>query len=105
MNNDDQSLKAVIEDFKAGGWVVIILGAIGAFVGLVMKNEKYHIFVWGRKIFAGACVGVITYFAIYYVDMLPIYKSILYSVSGAIAPELFDFISNTARNIFSKKSK
>jgi len=102
MNEHDQSMKAVIADFKSGGWVVIILGAIGAFVSLVMKNEKYHVFVWGRKVFAGACVGVITYFALYYVDILPIYKGILYSISGAIAPELFDFISNRARSMFSK---
>lgn len=102
MNEHDQSMKAVIADFKSGGWVVIILGAIGAFVSLVMKNEKYHVFIWGRKVFAGACVGVITYFALYYVDILPIYKGILYSVSGAIAPELFDFISSRARNMFSK---
>ena len=102
MNEHDQSMKAVIADFKSGGWVVIILGAIGAFVSLVMKNEKYHVFIWGRKVFAGACVGVITYFALYYVDILPIYKGILYSVSGAIAPELFDFISSRAKNMFSK---
>jgi hypothetical protein len=102
MNEHDQSMKAVIADFKSGGWVVIILGAIGAFVGLVMKNEKYHVFVWGRKVFAGACVGVITYFALYYIDILPIYKGILYSISGAIAPELFDFISSRAKNMFSK---
>ena len=102
MNEHDQSMKAVIADFKSGGWVVIILGAIGAFVSLVMKNEKYQMFVWGRKVFAGACVGVITYFALYYVDILPIYKGILYSISGAIAPELFDFISSRAKNMFSK---
>lgn len=102
MNEHDQSMKAVIADFKSGGWVVIILGAIGAFVSLVMKNEKYHVFIWGRKVFAGACVGVITYFALYYVDILPIYKGILYSISGAIAPELFDFISSRAKNMFSK---
>lgn len=105
MNSDDQSMKAVINDFKAGGWVVIILGAIGAFVSLVMKNEKYHVFVWGRKIFAGACVGVITYFAIYYVDILPIYKGILYSISGAIAPELFDIVSKSVRKLLSPKSE
>ena len=92
MNNDDQSFRAVIADFKAGGWVVIILGAMGAFVKLVITNEKYQAFVWVRKVFAGACVGVLTYCALYYVDILPIYKGILYSISGAVSSELFDII-------------
>jgi hypothetical protein len=98
MNDSDQSMKAVIADFKAGGWIVIVLGALGSFARLVLKNEKYHIFVWGRKVFAGACVGVITYFAIYPIDILPIYKSILYSVSGAIAPELFDWLRSKIKS-------
>jgi hypothetical protein len=92
MNNDDQSIAVIIEEFKRGGWVVAILGGLGALARLILTNEDYKFWIWFRKILAGTIVGTIAYFALYFADIEPLYKSIIFAVSGSIAPELFDMI-------------
>lgn len=62
------------------------------FARLVITNEKYSFFVWLRKIIAGGITGVITYFALYGTDIDPLYKSVIYSISGSIAPEIWDYL-------------
>jgi len=85
-------MSLLIEDFKKGGWIIAILGGMGMFARLILTNEKYAFFVWFRKILAGAIVGVICYFALYGLEINLIYKSMFYSMSGAIAPELFEIL-------------
>ena len=92
MNPDDQSITVIINEFKRGGWVVGILGGLGALARLILTNEDYKFWIWFRKVIAGVIVGVMVYFAIYFADIEPLYKSIIFSVSGSFAPELFDFI-------------
>lgn len=92
MNQTDPDLLGAIQDFKKGGWVIALLGSLGMFARLVITNEKYSFFVWLRKIIAGGITGVIAYFALYGTDIDPLYKSVIYSISGSIAPEIWDYL-------------
>jgi hypothetical protein len=90
--NDDQSLQVVIEEFKKTGWVTAIIGAIGALASLLLSDEKYHAIRWFRKIVAGAIVGVLCYFAMYNMDIDPFYKSVMFSISGAFASDIMEWV-------------
>ena len=90
--NDDQSLQVVIEEFKRTGWFTAIIGAIGALASLLLSDEKYHTMKWLRKIVAGSIVGVLCYFALYNMPIDPFYKSVLFSISGAFANDLFEWL-------------
>jgi hypothetical protein len=90
MNPPDPDLGKAAADFKDGGWLVAILGAMGMFARIVFNNEKLPIVTILKKVFAGACVGVLMYFALHGSSIDPLYKSILYAISGAIAPDLFE---------------
>jgi hypothetical protein len=98
--NDDQSLQVVIEEFKKTGWVTAIIGAIGALASLLLSDEKYHTVRWLRKIIAGAIVGVLVYFALYNTNIDPFYKSVMFSISGAFANDIMDWV----RTKFLKKA-
>lgn len=89
---ESDNISMLLEDFKKGGWFIAILGGMGMLARLILTNEKYAFFLWFRKIIAGAIVGVICYFALYGLEINLIYKSIFYSMSGAIAPELFEIL-------------
>jgi hypothetical protein len=43
---------------------------------------------------AGAIVGTLVYFGINFAPIDPIYKGIIYSSSGALAPDLFEWIKS-----------
>ena len=92
MNIDDPTLQGVVEEFKKTGWVMAILGAIGMLARLILTNEKYNTVIWTRKIIAGGIVGVLCYFGFYEADIAPLYRSVVCSIAGSIAPELFEFI-------------
>lgn len=101
MNQNDPDLISALSDFKKGGWVIAMLGSLGMFARLVLTEEKFILFVWIRKIIAGGIVGMMAYFAMYGSDIAPIYKSIIYSISGSIAPEIWEFVKNR----FKKETK
>jgi hypothetical protein len=84
-------MQEVIDEFKKAGWLFAILGGLGALARLILTDEKYNTTKWIRMIIAGAIVGMICYFATYNADIDPFYKSVLCSVSGSIAPELFNW--------------
>jgi len=86
----DPDLTNAVRDFQKGGWIVAILGALGMIARMIFDDEKRPLVVWIKKGFAGAICGVLMYFALHGADIDPIYKSILYSTSGALAPELFE---------------
>jgi hypothetical protein len=94
MSPADPDLANAIQDFKKGGWVIALLGSMGMFARLIVTNEKYSFFVWLRKVVAGGIVGVIAYFALYGTNIDPLYKSVIYSISGSIAPEIWQYIIN-----------
>lgn len=97
MNPQDTDIVQVMEEFKKGGWIMAVLGSAGMLARLILTDEKYSFFIWLRKIIAGGITGVIVYFALYGLTIDPIYKSVLCSISGSIAPELFDFVKRKVK--------
>lgn len=90
--NDDHTLQQLIEEFKKTGWVFGILGGLGMLARLILTDEKYNTTRWIRMVVAGTIVGIICYFSIHQTDIDPFYKTVLCSVSGSIAPELFNWL-------------
>ncbi len=86
----DPDLGKAAADFKEGGWLVALLGALGMIARMILTDERQPAVVWIKKIIAGGIVGVLMYFALHGADIDPLYKSILFSVSGAIAPDIFE---------------
>lgn len=97
----DNNLQDLVNEFKKTGWVFGILGGLGMIARLILTDEKYNTIKWFRMAMAGAIVGVICYFALYETSIDPFYKSVLCSVSGSIAPELFNWL----RTKFLQKAK
>ena len=89
----DRSIQEVASEFIKGGWIVAILGALGAMARLMLSQQKHNWVVWVKKIAAGGIVGVLTYFALYPIDIDPMYKAVMFSISGALAPELFEAVT------------
>lgn len=92
MSPIDPSLLETAEDFKKGGWIVAVLGALGAVARLIITEEKFKAIIWIRKGIAGAIVGTLVYFAINHAPIDALYKGIIYSSSGALAPDIFEWI-------------
>lgn len=86
----DPDLTRAAADFKSGGWLVALLGALGMAARMILTDERQPIVVWVKKIVAGGIVGVLMYFALHGSSIDPLYKSILFSISGAIAPDIFE---------------
>jgi hypothetical protein len=90
--SDEQSINSMVEEFKKAGWLFALLGGLGMLARLILTDEKYNAIRWTRMVVAGTIVGVIAYFALYNADIDPFYKSVLCSISGSLAPELFDWV-------------
>jgi hypothetical protein len=94
MSPVDPTIVETAEEFKKGGWVVAVLGALGAVARFIITEEKFKWVVLLRKAIAGSIVGTLVYFGINYAPIDPIYKGIIYSSSGALAPDIFDWIKS-----------
>ncbi len=90
-------MQEALEEFKKTGWLFAILGGAGMLARLILTDEKYNTTKWIRMIIAGAIVGVLCYFSIHKAEIDPLYKSVFCSISGSIAPELFNFIKSKLR--------
>ena len=90
----DESYNQIIEEFKRAGWIMGVLGALGMIARLVFTNEKFTLIVWGRKVFAAAIIGILVYFSMYESGISEMYKSVICSISGSFAPELFEFVKS-----------
>jgi hypothetical protein len=86
----DPSILETAEDFKKGGWIVAVLGALGAIARLIITEEKWQAIIWIRKALAGAIVGTLIYFAINSAPIDGMYKGIIYASCGALAPDIFE---------------
>jgi len=92
MSPIDPSLLETAEDFKKGGWIVAVLGALGAIARLIITEERFKAIIWIRKGIAGAIVGTLVYFGINHAPMDAMYKGIIYSSTGALAPDIFEWL-------------
>lgn len=91
MSPIDPILAESAEEFKKGGWIVAVLGALGAIARLIITDEKWQAVIWIRKAIAGAIVGTLCYFGLNHADIDPMYKSIIYASAGALAPDCFEW--------------
>lgn len=92
MSPIDPNLIDTAQEFKRGGWIVAVLGALGAIARLILTEERFFWVVWVRKALAGAIVGTLVYFAINHTELDAMYKGIVYSSSGALAPDIFEWL-------------
>jgi len=90
MSATDPDLAGAMQDFKKGGWVVSLFGGAGMLARMLLTDKASPIMVWIRRTIAGSIIGVLAYFAVWGQDISGIYKAIILSVSGAIAPELLE---------------
>lgn len=100
--SDQDSYSQIFSEFKRAGWIMGILGALGMLVRLVFTNEKFNTAIWARKIVAASIVGILVHFALHEMDISEMYKSVICSISGSFAPELFEFVR---KKIFKKLSE
>lgn len=105
MSSTDPDFAQAATDFKRGGWITGVLGTAGMLARMLMSDDVYPWVKWLRMMIAGGIVGVITYFALYGTDIPIIYKSVLGSVAGAIAPELLNKAKEVVNNYGKKKAK
>lgn len=94
MSPVDPSLIETAQEFKKGGWIVAVLGALGAVARLIITEEKFKAIIWIRKGIAGAIVGTLVYFAVEPSGLDSLYKGIIYASSGALAPDLFEWLKS-----------
>ena len=91
MSQDPQSLIDTAQEFKKGGWIVAMLGGLGAIARLIITEERFKPIIWIRKGIAGAIVGTLVYFAVNPANIDQLYKGIIYASSGALAPDIFEW--------------
>lgn len=89
---EDKSIREIADELNKGGWIIAMLGAVGMLARLLLSKDRYSFVGWTRFITAGGITGVLVYFALFNVQIDPMIKSVLYSISGAIAPELFELV-------------
>jgi hypothetical protein len=94
MSPIDPSLIDTAQEFKRGGWVVAVLGALGAVARLIITEERFKAIIWIRKGIAGAIVGTLVYFAVNPTNIDQLYKGIIYASSGALAPDIFEWLKS-----------
>lgn len=103
MNSTDPDFAAAAIDFKKGGWLVSLLGVAGAMIRLLLSDKTNHWVVWVKHAIAGGLTGIVVYFALHGSDIDPLYKSVILSSSGAIAPRLFAAIESKIQKLLSSK--
>jgi hypothetical protein len=105
MATSDPDFAQAAQDFKRGGWITGVLGVAGMLARMLLSDHTYPWVKWVKHMVAGGLVGVITYFALYGTDIPVIYKSVLGSAAGAIAPELINKLKETVNNYGKKNTK
>jgi hypothetical protein len=104
MASPDPDFGNAINDFRKGGWIVVVLGMLGILARLLLAKNKPTIIEVVRKVTAGGITGVIAYFALHGTSIDPLYKSIICSTAGAFAPELFGMALDKIQRLFAKFS-
>jgi hypothetical protein len=102
MSSPDPDFAQAAIDFKKGGWIVSLLGLAGAMVRLLLADKPHHWVVWLKHAIAGGLTGVVVYFALHGTDIDPLYKSVILSSCGAVAPRLFEVVDNKLRCLIKK---
>ena len=91
MSPIDPNIVDTAQEFRRGGWIVTVLGGLGAIARLLVSEDKFKPIVYICKGIAGCIVGTMVYFAINSAPMDGMYKSMIYAFSGALAPDIFEW--------------
>jgi hypothetical protein len=102
MASPDPDFGNAIEDFRKGGWIVVVLGMLGVFARVLLAKSPPTLIEVIKKVTAGGITGVLAYFALHGTSIDLLYKSIICSTAGAFAPELFGMILDRATALFKK---
>jgi hypothetical protein len=92
MASPDPDFGNAINEFRKGGWIVSLLGALGILARILLAKNKPTLIEGVKKITAGGITGVLVYFALHGTNIDPLYKGVIYSTAGAFAPELFGLL-------------
>ncbi len=87
-----------LKAFGAGGWIVSFIGA-AAMVGRLLVDEASET-NWRRSlkhIIAAAIFAIIAFFVTYAWKLSALNKAIIQGLTGALAPELVEWITHTVR--------
>lgn len=87
----DPNLTKTVEDLKEGGWLMAVLGALGALLRLLISDEEHTWIVWVRRTIAGALIGIIAYFIVHGL-VPPIYEAVIYAISGTFTSEVLELV-------------
>lgn len=90
--------EAALQDFKRGGWVTALFGVAGMIARLLVSDQSHPAIWWTRRILASVVIGVLSYFAVWPLEIAGMYKSILLTFSGMAGPELIDWVIRQFRN-------
>lgn len=99
MNSPDPDLAAAADDFRKGGWVIALLGVAGALIRLLLSERSHRWVVWVKHAIAGGLTGIVVYFAMHSAAIDPLYKSVILSSCGALAPRLFELLDAKIRRV------
>ena len=97
-NSAINNFQGAILAFKKGGWIVSLIGA-AAMVGRLLIDDAADA-NWRRSfkhIVAAALFAIIAFFVTYQWEMSAINKAIIQGLTGALAPELVDWITATIK--------
>ena len=98
----DPDFQARLDDLKEGGWVLAILGAVGALVRLLVSNEDLGWVIWFRRILGGGMIGIVAYFSVHGL-IEPLYEAMVCSISGSFAPEIIESLRQRIKHFRLKK--
>lgn len=90
--------EAAMQDFKRGGWITALFGGAGMLARLLVTDEAHPVLWWTRRILASVIIGVLSYFAVWPLELAGIYKSVILTFSGMAGPELIDWVIRQFRN-------
>ena len=105
-NGAINNFQGAILAFKKGGWIVSLIGA-AAMVGRLLIDDAADA-NWRRSakhILAAALFAIIAFFVTYQWEMSAINKAIIQGLTGALAPELVDWISAQLKSKLGIKDK
>ena len=93
------------DEFRKGGWIVALLGAAGALAHMFFSGKRYRWCEWVKRGVAGGLVGVIMYFALHGTSIDPLYKSVILSTCGALAPSIFENLGDFIKRLMNKEDE
>lgn len=100
------SFALAITAFRKGGWIVSLIGA-AAMVGRLLIDDAEHASVMrsAKHVVAAAIFAIIAFFVTFQWEIAAINKAIIQGLTGALAPELIDWMTLNIRKKLGMEQK